>query len=103
MAVWVSRDITEAKQREERRRKAREELDSRVERLAERGNVYGLSFRELTILDLVASGRSDNEIATLLGIRPRTVSKHVENILTKMASPSRTEASVRAVREKVLD
>ncbi len=38
----------------------------------------------------------------LLGIRPRTVSKHVENIRAKMGASSRTEAGVRAIREELL-
>jgi DNA-binding NarL/FixJ family response regulator len=103
MVVWVSHDITERRQAEAALQRAREDLDRRVEPLAERPNVYGLSFRELTVLDLVASGNSDGDIATLLGIRRRTASKHVENILTKMGSSSRTDASVRAVREKIID
>jgi PAS domain S-box-containing protein len=103
MVVWVSRDITERKQAEAAYQKAREELDRRIERVAKRGNPYGLTFRELTVLDLVSSGKSDREIATVLGIRPRTVNKHVENIRHKMKAESRTEASVRASREGLLD
>ena len=61
-----------------------------------------MSFRELTVLDLVSTGKSDREIATVLGIRPRTVSKHVENIRSKMGASSRTEAGVRAIKEKLL-
>jgi PAS domain S-box-containing protein len=101
-AVWVSHDITERKQAEAEREKAREELDRKVERAAKRASRYGLSFRELTVLDLVSTGKSDREIATVLGIRPRTVSKHVENIRAKMGASSRTEAGVRAIKEKLL-
>jgi two-component system NarL family response regulator len=68
----------------------------------QRGNAYRLTFRELTILHLVAAGRSDKEIATVLGISPLTVSKHVANILHKMGAASRTEAGVRAVRQGLL-
>ena len=60
---------------------------------------YNLTFRELTVLYLIAAGRADKEIAFQLGISPRTASKHVENILQKMGVASRTEASVRALRE----
>jgi DNA-binding NarL/FixJ family response regulator len=102
MVVWVSHDITERKQAEAGRQKAREELDRKAERLTRRGNIYGLTFRELSVLDLVSAGKPDREIATLLGIRPRTVSKHVENIRSKMRVSSRTEAGVRAIREKLL-
>jgi DNA-binding NarL/FixJ family response regulator len=68
-----------------------------------RKNPYGLTFRELTVLHLVAAGRSDKETARELGIRPLTASKHVGNILGKMEATSRTDAGVRAVREGLID
>jgi PAS domain S-box-containing protein len=97
--VGVMRDISERKRAEEALQKAREELEARVERQTGRGNSYGLTFRELTVLHLMAAGEADKEIALQLGIRSRTASKHVENILQKMGAASRTEASVRALRE----
>jgi len=99
----VIRDITERKRAEEALQKAREELENRVERQMQRGNAYGLTFRELTVLHLVGAGRADKEIGTELGISVQTAQKHVANILSKMDAASRTEASVRAVREGLLD
>lgn len=98
----VMTDVSELKQLEQALQKAREELEDRVEALMERGDPYGLSFRELTVLHLLAAGESDKEIAILLGISPRTASKHVEHILTKMGVCGRTEAGVRAVRENLI-
>jgi PAS domain S-box-containing protein len=98
-----SKDITERKRAEEALQKAREELESRVERQVQRGAAYGLTFRELTVLHLVAGGESDKEIATVLSISPLTAHKHLANILKKMGAASRTEAGVRAVREGLLD
>ena len=103
MVLIVCEDITEQRRAEEAGREAREELESRVERQMQRGNAYGLSFRELTVLNLVAAGKSDKEIANLLGISLGTASKHTGNILAKMEASSRTEAGVRAVREELLD
>jgi len=97
----VMTDVTERKRLEQAAQEAREELEDRVDALV-RGNHYGLSFRELTVLHLLADGRSDKEIAALLSISPRTASKHVENILVRMKASSRTEAGVRAVRENLL-
>ena len=96
-------DISERKQMEEALQNAREELEGKVERQMLRRNPYMLTFRELTVLDLVGAGRSDKEIGLELGISPLTASKHVSNILAKMSVASRTEASVRAVKEGLLD
>ncbi len=101
--VGVMRDISERKQAEEAATVAREELLSRVEDAVRRGNPYDLTFRELAVLFLVAAGRADKEIASQLAISPRTASKHVENILSKMNAVSRTEAGVRAIKEGLVE
>ncbi|GAF67480.1 unnamed protein product, partial [marine sediment metagenome] len=99
----VVRDITERKRVEEAFQKVREDIESRVERRTQEVNGYGLTFRELTVLHLVAAGKADKEIATVLGISPLTAHKHLANILNKMGAASRTEAGVRALREGLLD
>jgi PAS domain S-box-containing protein len=101
--LGISRDISERKQAEEVLLEAREDLMDQVERGMSRGNAYGLTFRELTVLHQVAAGKSDKEIASTLGISTLTASKHLANILHKMGAASRTEAGVRAVRERLLD
>ncbi len=52
-----------------------------------------LTPRELQVLRLVADGRTDGQIATALGIRPRTVSKHLEHVYGKLGVQSRTAAA----------
>ena len=99
----VLTDITARKRMEEALQKAREELEARVEHQMLRRNPYSLTFRELTLLHLVAAGESDKQIGTTLGISPLTAQKHISNILGKMRAASRTEAGVRAVREGLLD
>ena len=101
--VVVARDVTERKRAEKALRKAREDIESRVERRVQEVNGYRLTFRELTVLHLVAAGKADKEIATVLGISRLTAHKHVANILGKMGAASRTEAGVRALREGLLD
>ncbi|MFM7527716.1 MAG: LuxR C-terminal-related transcriptional regulator [Nodosilinea sp.] len=48
-----------------------------------------LSDRELQILELVASGLTNQEIAEQLEISKRTVDNHISNILTKTATGNR--------------
>lgn len=55
-----------------------------------------LSSREIQVLRLAATGRTNKEIATDLGLSARTVDRHVSNILTKLDVPSRTAATAYA-------
>lgn len=63
---------------------------------------YGFTPRELTVLELIANGKSDKQIASELFLSPRTVYKHVSRIIDKMAARSRTEVATRALREKLI-
>jgi PAS domain S-box-containing protein len=99
VVLVVCEDITERRRLEEELIATREELEKHAERLGARGLDYGMSFRELTVLQLVAEGKPDKEIAAILGITRMTVSKHVARILRKLRVNSRTAASVRAVQE----
>lgn len=51
----------------------------------------GLSPREADVARLVASGRTNREIAELLFLSPRTVEQHVAKVLRKLKVSSRTE------------
>jgi DNA-binding NarL/FixJ family response regulator len=55
-----------------------------------------LTSREREVLSLLASGRSNREIAAELFISPKTASVHVSNILEKLGAATRTEAAARA-------
>jgi DNA-binding NarL/FixJ family response regulator len=59
----------------------------------------GLTVRELEVLQEVAYGKTNQEIAYLLGISEKTVEKHMEGIFGKLGVNSRTEAAVRAVKD----
>ena len=58
--------------------------------------VEPLSGRELEVLNLVANGMSNGEIAERLIVSVGTVKTHVHNILEKLGVTSRTEAAARA-------
>jgi NarL family two-component system response regulator LiaR len=58
-----------------------------------------LTERELEILNLVALGCTNREIAFTLSISARTVSTHVSNILRKLEMENRTQAARYAIEE----
>ena len=78
------------------------------ERLAERRGVerpplspealrsLGLTTRESEVLTWVALGKTNPEVGTILGARPRTVAKHLERIFVKLGVETRTAAAARA-------
>jgi DNA-binding CsgD family transcriptional regulator len=53
---------------------------------------HGLTARELEVLRLIASGKSNREIASALVISEHTVARHVQNIFAKLRVTSRTAA-----------
>ena len=63
-----------------------------------RQNPGGLTSRELEVLELVASGLTNGEIADRLFLSERTVGHHVSAILRKLDVRSRAEATAVAVR-----
>ncbi|WP_432561752.1 helix-turn-helix transcriptional regulator [Kineococcus sp. SYSU DK003] len=61
--------------------------------------LHGLTSRELQVLGFVVDGCSNQEIASALAVTPRTVAAHLEHVLVKLGTPTRTLAAVRADRE----
>jgi DNA-binding NarL/FixJ family response regulator len=57
-----------------------------------------LSNREIEVLDRIAHGNSNKEIARTLGISDQTVKNHITSILRKLAVNDRTQAVVYAIR-----
>lgn len=66
------------------------------------GPVSGLSERELAVLELLAAGLRNRDVATRLGISVRTVDRHCDNIYAKLGVGSRTEAVVRAISTRLV-
>jgi ATP/maltotriose-dependent transcriptional regulator MalT len=62
----------------------------------------GLTLREAEVLRLVADGLTNNEIATELFLSPKTVSRHLSNIFTKIGVSSRASATAFAVEHHLL-
>jgi DNA-binding NarL/FixJ family response regulator len=57
-----------------------------------------LTPREMEVIQLLAEGLSNREIAQLLTVSPRTVNFHLDNIYSKLGVTSRTEAAIYALR-----
>jgi DNA-binding CsgD family transcriptional regulator len=67
-------------------------------RPATRENPAGLTPRQLEVLELLAEGMRDSEIAARLVLSERTVGHHVGAILRKLDARNRGQATVEAVR-----
>jgi DNA-binding NarL/FixJ family response regulator len=62
-----------------------------------------LTRRELDVLSLLADGLSQPEIAQKLFISEKTVGKHIEHILSKLAVHNRAQAVAVAVRDELIE
>jgi DNA-binding NarL/FixJ family response regulator len=60
-----------------------------------------LSARETEVLQLLARGLDNNEIATAMSISPRTVKNHVSSILGKLKLVNRIQAAVYAIKNGI--
>lgn len=65
------------------------------------GAVDVLTTRENEVLRWLAHGKTDAEIASLLGLSTRTVQKHLEHIYVKLGVETRTAAVMRALRARL--
>jgi DNA-binding CsgD family transcriptional regulator len=77
----------------------------RLERLVARTKSvrpHGLTERELQVLRLVASGKSNKAIAAELFLSEKTIDRHLSNIFGKIDVSSRTAATAFAYSHKLL-
>lgn len=70
--------------------------------LDERARLPSLSLRERQVLELVAEGMRNKEIASALGISVDTTGMHVKNIYTKLDVHDRTAAVAKAIRRGII-
>ena len=74
------------------------EEDNIIE-IPEHKNVSPLTERELQVLQLLADGSNNMEIAEELSLSQHTIKTHIGNILHKLSVDDRTQAVVKALRE----
>jgi NarL family two-component system response regulator LiaR len=60
-----------------------------------------LTDREIEILQMVAQGRTNQQIADALFLSERTVRTHITNILAKLRLENRTQAALYALRQGI--
>ncbi len=85
-----------ATQGDERHYRVTETLEGAEEKLlAQR---HGLTEREAEVLLWISRGKANREISEILGISPRTVNKHLEQIFEKMGIENRASAAAAAVK-----
>ncbi|PWR23084.1 DNA-binding response regulator [Zavarzinia compransoris] len=73
------------------------ELDQPAQEIVLRDKL-GLTAREGEVLMWLARGKSNRDIAEILGLSPRTVNKHLETIYDKLGVENRTAAAMLALR-----
>lgn len=59
---------------------------------------YALTAREAEVLVWIARGKSNRDIGDILGLSPRTVNKHLEQIYAKLGVENRASAAILAAR-----
>ena len=70
--------------------------------LDERARLPTLSLREWQVLQFVAEGMRNKEIAAALGISADTVGMHMKNMYTKLDVHDRTAAVAKAIRRGII-
>ena len=68
-------------------------------RPATRENPFGLTVREMEVIGLIAGGKSNHEIATLMTVGVRTVETYVTRILNKLGFDSRVQIAAFAIEK----
>jgi two-component system NarL family response regulator len=71
-------------------------------RLSERASSPTLSVREVQVVELLAQGMRNKELAAVLGITERTAEVHVRNILGKLNVKDRTAVVSVAIRRGIV-
>lgn len=75
----------------------------RVVLFAPSGNLEALTPRERQIMELLASGLTDGEIALRFGVSLSTVQSHVQNVERKLGARSRFDLAMRAVHRGIIN
>jgi DNA-binding NarL/FixJ family response regulator len=78
------------------------EVGGPFERDEECVKLLGISKREFEVLELIAAGLSNQDIADRLFVSKSTVKTHVSNVLAKLDASRRTEAIAKAKEMRII-
>lgn len=95
LGIWAGLRLTRPKIVEVR-------VDGPFERDEATISKLGLSKREFEVLELIAAGLSNQNIAERLFVSTSTVKTHVSNVLAKLDASRRTEAIARAKELRII-
>ena len=79
----------------------RRQLRPLLESMEPSSAVSGLTRRETEVLRWVTEGKTNADIGMILGVRPRTVAKHLERVFDKLGVETRTAAAAQALKARV--
>jgi DNA-binding CsgD family transcriptional regulator len=95
LGIWAGLRLTRPKVIEVEVKGPFERNDNAVKQL-------GISKREFEVLELIAAGLSNQDIANRLFVSTSTVKTHVSNVLAKLNASRRTEAIARAKELRII-
>jgi DNA-binding NarL/FixJ family response regulator len=61
-------------------------------------SAFGLTGREAEVLLWISRGKTNRDIGDILGLSPRTVNKHLEQVFVKLGVENRASAAIKATR-----
>lgn len=67
------------------------------------GNLYKLTVREIDVLQRVAAGKTNKEIAADLMLSDKTIKNHIRKIFYKMKVDDRTKAAIQGIKDGIID
>lgn len=95
LGIWAGLRLT-------RPRIVKVQVDGPFERDEQAVKRLGISKREFEVLELVAAGLSNQDIAERLFVSTSTVKTHVSNVLAKLDAGRRTEAIAKAKEMRII-
>lgn len=84
LGAWIGHSLTPTK------------ASGPFERNTAAAKTLGVTEREQAVLELLAAGQSNKQIARTLGVSPNTVKTHIANLFAKLDAQRRTQAILKA-------